>query len=171
MPISVPGPSSHLRQRGFSLLEVLIVLVIIGIATATVSVSAFSGGDARALRQDAVRLTQLFAVAQAEARRGGSPILWDYDAGGYGFAQAPRDLFLPTGLARQAGPAQAQDLTGALRPRSWASENAIEVRIEPPAANVFTTEWISGPLAVELSDGLNTIHIVRSGSGQYQVLP
>lgn len=190
MPTSVPGPGNPavhypaqqrssppitraVLQHGFSLLEVLIVLVIIGIATATVGVSAFSGGDAHALRQDALRLAQLFSVAQSEARKGGSPIIWEYDTQGYRFARAPRALLLPAGISQQAGPAPAQGFAGAssLRPRSWTPDNAIEVRIEPSAANVFNTEWISGPLAIELDDGLNTVRIVRSGNGQYQVLP
>src|SRR5690606_26837990 len=46
----LPAPAA-VRQQGFSLIEVLIVLLIIGIATATISVAAFSDSDARALRQ------------------------------------------------------------------------------------------------------------------------
>ncbi len=173
MPISVPGPGSRARQQGFSLLEVLIVLVIIGIASTAVSISAFADGDARALRRDAVRLTQLFAVAQAEARKGASPVTWLYDSAGYAFARAPRNLFQPAAMARQTGPALAKNFgeASSLRPRSWTSHNAIEVRTEPSTANVFDSEWISGPLAIELHDGLNKVRIVRSGNGQYQVLP
>jgi len=149
----------------------LIVLAIIGIATATISVQAFPDGDARALRQDAQRLAQLFAAAQAEARRDGNPIAWEYDAQGYGFVHAPRALFLPTGMARQAGPARAERFAEAspLRPRLWISGNAIEVRVDPPSANLFNAEWASGPVAVELHDGSHTVRIVRSGTGQYLV--
>ncbi|MGB6105971.1 MAG: prepilin-type N-terminal cleavage/methylation domain-containing protein [Pusillimonas sp.] len=166
----LPEVPAAARQQGFSLIEVLIVLVIIGIATATVSVAAFSGSDSRALRTDAQRLAQLFSLAQAEARKTGNPIIWEYDSQGYTFAQAPRNLFLPTGLARQAGPALAMGFSGALRARDWTPDNAIEVHIEPFAANVFDTEWISGPLAVELRDGINTVRIERLGNGQYRVL-
>jgi len=149
----------------------LVVLAIIGIATATISVHAFPDGDARALRQDARRLAQLFAAAQAEARRDGSPIAWESDARGYRFVHAPRDLFLPTGMARQAGPGRAERFADAspLRPRAWISDNAIEVRIDPPSATLFDAEWASGPAAVELHDGLHTVRIVRSGTGRYLV--
>lgn len=190
MPTLVPGPNSRAlpaglrrkpqglvarscRQRGFSLLEVLIVLVVIGIATSTISVSAFSGGDARALRQDAQRLAQLFAVAQAEARKDSGLVAWEYNSRGYGFARVSRDIFLPAGMARQSGPVLARRFADGspLRPRSWTSDNAIGVRVDPAGQTVFNAEWISGPLAVELDDGRNTVRIVRSGNGQYEVLP
>jgi general secretion pathway protein H len=85
MPISVPGPASRTRQQGFSLLEVLIVLVIVGIAAGAVSVSALSDTDGRALRQDATRLALLFSVAQAEARKSGNAVVWEYGIEGYAF--------------------------------------------------------------------------------------
>jgi general secretion pathway protein H len=173
MPILVPGPGRHARQRGFSLLEVLIVLTIIGIATAFAGVSAFSDQDARALRQDAARLAQLFSLAQAEARQGGSAILWRYDGEGYDFVRVPRQRLLPVGVLGHDGHGSAHDTTrsGSLRPRAWTTDRVVEVKIDPPATNVFNTEWISGPLMVELQDGLNTVRLLRSGSGHYEVLP
>src|SRR5690606_38825147 len=85
--LSAPGPDSSMaRQQWFSLIEVLMVLLIIGIATTTVSGAAFTRSDARKLRLDANRLAQLFAVAQAQARTAGRPVVWIYDTQGYRFA-------------------------------------------------------------------------------------
>src|SRR3546814_15046495 len=87
------------------------------------------------------------------------------------FVHEPRNLFLPTGLARQTGPARAERFADAspLRPRAWISGNAIEVRIEPPSATLFNAAWASGPTAVELDDGAPNVRLVRSVAGRYLV--
>lgn len=173
MPISVPGPASRTRQQGFSLLEVLIVLVIVGIAAGAVSVSALSDTDGRALRQDATRLALLFSVAQAEARKSGNAVVWEYGIEGYAFAHAPRRLFRPSALTRlsEPAPAVAYECDSPLRPRAWSTDKAVQVQVQPPGAQVFQSEWISGPASVELRDGTNTIRITRAGAGHYEVQP
>jgi len=154
------------------LLEVLVVLAIIGIVTGTVGLGVGAARDAQSLHDDARRLAQLFAVAQAQARQNGEPVVWQYDSGGYRFVQAPRNLLLPAALARHvAPPLQQGPHAAALRPRSWTPERPVQVRIAPPAAQVFHDEWVSGPQWVELNDGLNTVRLQRAGDGHYRVLP
>ena len=70
MPTSVRGNS----ERGFTLVEVLVVLVIVAIAASMVSLSIGKGPDP--LRDDAQRLADAFTVAQSEARSDGRPIRW-----------------------------------------------------------------------------------------------
>jgi len=151
---------------------VLIVLAIIGIVTGTASLGIRAAGDARSLHADAQRLARLFTVAQAEARKSGRPVVWEYDGTGYRFTQAPRALLMPAALAQRSAAATTSGFAHAspLRMRAWSPERGVDVRVEPPASNVFHGEWISGPQAVELHDGLHTVHLLRSGNGQYQVL-
>jgi general secretion pathway protein H len=170
MPISVPG---HASQGGFTLLEMMIVLVIIGIATAMASVSAFSQDGERALRQDAARLAHLFTAAQSEARASGRPIVWAYDAEGYHFARMPRRLTLPARMA-----AREQAVTDAaiggdtpLRRRAWISAAKVAVRIQPDTGMVFGADWIPGPLRMELEADGHVVRLSRLGNGSYVVQP
>lgn len=171
MPTSDPGRAN--RQGGFTLLEMMVVLLIIGIATAMASVSAFGDNSARALRQDAIRLAHLFTAAQAEARASGRPIAWTYDGDGYHFARLPRRLMLPARMAMRAQPVRDTAIGDgtALRPRDWISSDAIAVRIEPDIDIVFGPDWIPGPLQMELQAAGNAVRLSRLGNGRYVVDP
>lgn len=79
MPTSVRGNS----ERGFTLVEVLVVLVIVAIAASMVSLSIGKGADP--LREDARRLADAFTVAEGEARSDGRPIRWLPASGGWSF--------------------------------------------------------------------------------------
>ncbi len=74
--------------RGFTLLELMVVLVIIGICTAGIGLGLGSLLDpARQLRQEAERLAQRLQVARDEARIDGRPLRWQADAAGYRFSR------------------------------------------------------------------------------------
>jgi general secretion pathway protein H len=77
-------------MRGFTLLEILVVMVIIGIALAMVSVN-LGRDDRRILRDDAERLAALLEHAEEEALVSGTTLAWSPSAGGYRFWRYDED--------------------------------------------------------------------------------
>lgn len=145
-------------QQGFTLIELMVVLVIIGIASAAVGLS-IKPDPLQALRKDAERLAQLLQVAQAEARTDGRPITWRATAKGYAFS---RQALSGNGLDDLHDDAQ-------LRPRAWETP-ALQVRIEPKQRLVLNAEWINPALRLVLSDGQHSLSLERSASGQLRVV-
>jgi len=71
-------------SRGFTLLELLVVLVLAGLLLSLVSINVSPSPEQR-LAREAERLGQLFALAADEARISGRPIAWEADLKGYRF--------------------------------------------------------------------------------------
>jgi len=155
------------RHTGFSLIEVMIVLVIIGIATAAISVSV-APDPAEPLRLDARELAQRFTAAQHEVRVDGRVIAWEARGDGYQFvrgtwAVAPGSV-VP--LVSTAGELDHFEQDDALRPRRW---HAGAVEVSPPTPLLFASEWIGTPWRLQLRTGPHTVTIVRDATGSFQV--
>ncbi|MGJ7542486.1 prepilin-type N-terminal cleavage/methylation domain-containing protein [Variovorax sp. LT1R16] len=155
------------RNLGFSLIEVMVILVIVGIATAAISLSA-APDPAEPLRLDARELALRLATAQREVRIDGRVIAWEAHGDGYQFVRGTWILtpgsVVP--IVSTAGEIDRFALDDALRPRRW---RAGVVEVAPAPLLLLTSEWIGTPFSLELRSGPHTASIVRDATGGFRV--
>lgn len=142
--------------RGFTLLELMVVLVIIGICTAGIGLGLGSLLDpARQLRQEGERLAQRLQVARDEARIDGRPLRWQADATGYRFSRLEGSRWVTV---------ERDDL---LRPQKW---QAAGIAVQPTTAIELSPEWIGTAWELGLSLDGRALRLRDDGSGQLQVV-
>lgn len=78
------------RQYGFTLLEVMVVVLIMGLIVGLVSV-ILEPDERGLLNVESQRLAQLLELAAAEARVSGTSLAWVADSSGYRFEQMTPD--------------------------------------------------------------------------------
>ena len=82
------------RARGFTLLELLVVVAIMALATAGVGLALRDSGQTL-LEREAQRLAALLEAGRAQSRASGLPVRWQAVAGGFRFDGLPEGQ-LPT---------------------------------------------------------------------------
>ena len=98
MRILAAGNKNHSGSRGsrgFTLLELLVVLSIMALATVGVGLAMRDGTQAQ-LERDAERLAALLESARAQSRASGVPVRWLALPEGFRFDGLPDNHTLPT---------------------------------------------------------------------------
>jgi general secretion pathway protein H len=85
----------HQRQQGFTLLELLLVVAIVGMASAGVAFALRDAGQSR-LDREAQRLAALLEGARAQSRSRGVAVRWRNAPPGFAFDGLPPATALPT---------------------------------------------------------------------------
>ena len=161
-PTLSPSP---LPQHGFTLVELLVVLVVIGVALGMTAVQLMP--DSRAtLREEAQRLALLLENAGMEARASGRPLAWSSEKHGYRFwkkndygdwVRLEDDaMFRPRTLPDGLGIAEVSVETRPLQPGEPMSLNAssfalpFHIRLSGEHASASVTGSSTGAVSAKL---------------------
>lgn len=147
----------RLAHRGFTLLELMIVVAIIALATAGVSL-ALRDSDSTQLEREALRLSALLESARAQSRTSGVPVLWRNTGSGFefiGVAPTPHDS---NGLAST---------------RSWLSADTRALITQPAGAAVLVLgpEPLIAAQRLQLLQGERRLTLGTDGLAPFAVLP
>ena len=144
--------------RGFTLIELMVVIVVLGIALAMVSFEGFSGGR-RGLGFEAERLAQLLQLARDEAQVRGRPIRLRADAAGYDFQVLADRQWRPL--------IDDPDLRG----RGWQAPTELRVLRSDGRTEVeFGRESVDVPFTIQLRRGDDAVTVAANGLGRFDVL-
>ena len=161
MQTSAAGNKRHHRHlgpaalyRGFTLLELLVVMALMALAMAGVSLSLRDSADS-ALQRDAERLSALLETGRAQARANGLPVVWRAQGAAQANGQGPAFVF--EGLPPPGLPSQ------------WLSDTT---RTAPGQSLILGPEPLIGPQALAISSSErpdNRLWVVTDGLRPFRV--
>lgn len=164
--ISVPGRSDFpARSAGFTLLELLVVLVIVGIMLGAVALNAMPS-ERQVLQSEAQRIALLLQVARDEAIVRNLPIAFEADQNRYRFLIHQNDSWQPLTqdeILRERPFKRTPMLLSMRPPTSDLLPENVSVRI------VFGREPVDRAFALTLALDNERVAVLADGIGNFQV--
>ena len=150
-------PARHCLQQGFTLLELMVVVAIIALATTAVSLT-LPDADSDRLETEALRLSALLESARAQSRTSGVPVYWRTTTEGFEFV----------GLSSR--PETPNPLAGM---RTWLQADTQADIVQPTEAGslVLGPEPLITAQTLQLQLGNQTLRLGTDGLGPFAVLP
>ncbi|MFZ6732583.1 type II secretion system minor pseudopilin GspH [Undibacterium sp. Ji42W] len=147
-------------QRGFTLLELLVVLVIFGLILGAISINAMPGEQQR-LENDAKRIALLLQLARDEAIVRNLPVAFEVDQNGYRFLVREDRIWSPI----------KDDM---LRERFFQTA-PVELSVQPQAADtsviriLFGREPVDKPFVLTIKSNDKHVSVRADGIGHFSV--
>jgi general secretion pathway protein H len=160
-----PSPPARPRAKasGFTLVEILVVMFIIGIIVTVVGLSGGNARERQALRDEAFRLQQLVTLAAEESVLGARQVGIEFQPTGYRFMLLQNQRW------------RLIDDGGALRPRRFDEDMALVLTVEGNAedlAQLGVAEDALAPQVLLLSSGEATpfnVDLTNRSGGHYSL--
>lgn len=148
--------------RGFTLLELLVVLVILGITLGAVSFNAMPS-ERQVLQSDAQKVSLLLQSARDEAIVRNRPVAFEADAGGYRFLILENNAWKPLlddDLLRERH-FRLAPVTLSMMPSPIGQAGPLHI--------IFGREPVGTPFVLTLSSGDSEVAIRADGIGHFTV--
>lgn len=152
--------NTHHGQRGFTLLELLVVLVIFGLILGAVSINGIPGQQQR-LENDARRISLLLQLARDEAIVRNLPVAFEVDQNGYRFLVREDRIW-----------SQVQDEM--LRERSFQAA-PVQLSVQPAVLDtstiriIFGREPVDKPFVLTMKSADKQVSVRADGIGHFSV--
>ncbi len=163
--------ATSLRSRGFTLLEMLVVIVLAGILLALVTVNT-TPDPRQQLVREARRIGQLVGVAADEARIRGERVYWEADLRGYRFyavGDGERQL-LTDDVLRERNWEHPLEQLAIYEGDSARPSQIILAAGAPPVRLPIAREWVQPRWRLELASDVGRVAVEFDPAGRSRVI-
>jgi len=163
-----PARTLHPPASGFTLLELLVVIVLAGILLSIVTVSV-TPDPRQQLAREGQRIGQLMALAADESRIRQQPIVWEADLNGYRFvteAGGERQLLTGDDLLRERNWDRQLKRLALIDPQLGRPTQIVLGPGAPPIRVQVLREWIQPRYRLEIANDIAEVAVDFDETGR-----